>query len=352
MPNLLDQIKTLLCFNPYCGWLIILLIAFIAAFVIALLSSFIAEKLKVLENKSTVLLNAISIQILINLKFFVLFFWFFGFLSKFLNPNDFISKIIQVCLVFATAYQFSIWGLSLLKKWQAAILSQKIYQNPASSAALGLLYRAIQTVFLLLVLLISLSNLNVNIGALLTGLGIGGIAVALAAQNILVDLLASLSIVLDKPFCVGDLISTGNEKGVVEQIGIKTTRLRSVSGEQLVISNKNLLESRIQNFKRMTQKRVLQTFCVVYSTDPELLKNIPIWVKNIVDQRPNVKFDHCHLMTYGESGLLYELVFFVLSQDSNIYLNTQQDILLEILIKLRSEQVSISFPTRTVYLEK
>lgn len=352
MPNLLDQIKTLLCFNPYCGWFIILMIAFVASFVLSLLSRFIAEKLKKLEHKSAIFWNTVLIQLFSNLKFFVLFFWFFDFLSKFLNPNDLISKIIQVCLVLATAYQFSIWGLSLLKKWQSSILSQKIYQNPASSAALGLLYRTVQTVFLLLVLLISLSNLNVNIGALLAGLGIGGIAVALAAQNILVDLLASLSIVLDKPFCVGDLISTGNEKGVVEQIGIKTTRLRSVSGEQLIISNKNLLESRIQNFKRMTQKRVLQTFCVSYSTHPDLLKNIPIWVKNIIDQKQNVLFDHCHLIAYGESGLIYELVFFVLGKDSTVYLNTQQDILLEILTKLRSEQVSISFPTRTVYLEK
>ena len=167
--------------------------------------------------------------------------------------------------------QVAIWGFYVIKNWRQIYLDQRVKKDPSSSAALGLLFTAVQVTFLIVLVLIGLSNLGVDITALLAGLGVGGIAVALAAQNILGDLLASLSIVLDKPFVVGDFIVAGSEKGTVEHIGIKTTRLRSLSGEELIFSNKDLLESRVQNFKRMWVRRVVQSFVVVYSTPPYFL---------------------------------------------------------------------------------
>lgn len=348
MQQILEQIKNLLCFNPYCGWIIIIITSFAASFLLLLIFKLIIEKFTKIEHKSVRVGTVIFTEILKKFNFLVLSFWFFSILSKFLNPPLLEAKIFQTVLVLVTGYQFALWGLSLLKRWHLAVLSKKIDQDPQSSAALGLLYRFIQAAFLIIILLLALSNLDINIGALLTGLGIGGIAVALAAQNILVDLLASISIILDKPFCVGDLIYTGNEKGVVEQIGIKTTRLRSVTGEQLIISNKNLLESRIQNFKRMTQRRVVQKITLSYGTKHNLLNEIPLWIKNIIEQKPSVKFDHCNLIAFGDSGLVYELVFFVLSPDSSVFLDNQHEILLDIFKKFHSENISFAMISPTI----
>src|SRR5690606_19671212 len=143
---------------------------------------------------------------------------------------------------------------------------------------LGLIYVTVRVLFVVVLILIGLSNMGVDVAALVAGLGIGGIAIALAAQNVLGDLLASLSIVLDKPFTIGDFIVAGSEMGTVENIGVKTTRIRSLSGEELVFSNKDLLESRVRNYKRMWQRRVEQKFSVVHATDVEKLAQIPVWV--------------------------------------------------------------------------
>lgn len=214
------------------------------------------------------------------------------------------------------------------------------------------MYTVIQTVFLSFIILMSLSSLGINISALVTGLGVGGIAVALAAQNVLGDLLASLSIVLDKPFVVGDLIVTRTEKGTVEHIGIKTTRLRSVSGEQLILSNKDLLESRVQNFKSLKERRVLQGFGVTYSTSANVLEEIPEMVKKIVTSYEKLRFDRCHFIKYGASSLDFEVVFFVLDSDYTLYMDHQQKILLAIFREFENRGIEFAFPTETIYIEK
>lgn len=193
-----------------------------------------------------------------------------------------------------------------------------------------------------------IDNLGYDITTLIAGLGIGGIAIALAAQTILGDLFSYLVIFFDKPFEIGDFIVVGSEMGTVEYIGIKTTRIRTLSGEQLVCSNTDLTNSRVHNFKRMQDRRVVFTFGVVYNTPAEKLRLIPQLVKKIIEASENTRFDRAHFKSFGSSSLDYEVVFYVLSPDYNTYMDIQQQINLTIFEAFEKEQIDFAFPTRTL----
>jgi small-conductance mechanosensitive channel len=199
-----------------------------------------------------------------------------------------------------------------------------------------------------MVLLLALDNLGVEIKPLLAGLGIGGIAVALAVQTVLSDLLASLSIALDKPFGIGDFLTVGESQGTVEHIGVKSTRLRSLTGEQLIMGNTDILKSRVRNYGRMRERRAVFQFGVSYDTDPQALAAIPGEVRKIVESTPDTRFDRCHFLTYGESTLQFETVFYALKPDFNTYADAQQKINLAIFDRLREMKVSLNPPLRNV----
>src|SRR6266550_1415767 len=197
----------------------------------------------------------------------------------------------------------------------------------------------------------AVDKFGVNVTTLVTGLGIGGVAIALAVQNVLGDLFAALSIVFDKPFDVGDSIAVDQMQGTVERIGLKTTRVRSVSGEQIIISNSELLKSRIRNYKRQLDRRVVFTTDVTYGTTPETVARIPGMVREVVSSQQPVRFDRSHFTQYTDSALRIETVYFVLDADYGRYLDIQQTINLELLRRFRAEQIELAFPTRTVVLE-
>jgi small-conductance mechanosensitive channel len=192
---------------------------------------------------------------------------------------------------------------------------------------------------------------GVQITALIASLGIGGIAIALAVQNILSDLFASLSIVLDKPFVIGDFIIVDSYLGTVEYIGLKTTRVRSLSGEQLIFSNNDLLTSRIRNYKRMAERRVVFSIGVTYQTSYEVLSQIPSWIKEIIDGQDAARFDRAHFQGYGDFALQFEIVYYVLDADYNRYMDLQQRINLEIYRRFEEAGVSFAYPTQTLYLK-
>lgn len=254
--------------------------------------------------------------------------------------------------IVVTATQVLIWGLRAIGRWRKNFLEREMDQDRSSVAAIGLLGTALQATLTVVVLLLTLSNLGIDVGALMAGLGIGGVAVALAAQNILGDLLASLSIVLDKPFIVGDFIVVGDKSGTVSHIGVKTTRLTALSGEQLVFSNKNLLESQIQNFKRMRERRAVIRIGVTYSTPRDKIELIPQWIKAFVTEDPGLRFDRCHFSGFGGSSLDFELVFFVLSPEYNNFMDSQQALLLKVYDKFSENKVDFAFPSTSVYIEK
>ena len=197
-------------------------------------------------------------------------------------------------------------------------------------------------------LLLALDNLGVQIKPLLAGLGISGIAVALAVQTVLADLLASMSIALDKPFGIGDFLSVGDYQGTVEHIGVKSTRLRALSGEQIIMSNGDILKARVRNYGRMRERRAVFQFGVAYDTSLEALAAIPPAVRQIIEAIPNMRFDRCHFLTYGDTALQFEVVYFVISADFNAYADAQQAINLAILERLRALKVNFAAATPTV----
>jgi small-conductance mechanosensitive channel len=203
-----------------------------------------------------------------------------------------------------------------------------------------------------LLILVALDNLGVNITALLAGLGVGGVAVALALQNVLGDLFASLSIALDKPFVVGDSLNIDTFTGAVEHIGIKTTRLRSDSGEQIILSNADILKSRVRNYGRMPEQRILMTLRVTYATPGEKLQGIPKLLEDIVRAQPNARFDRCHLKTLGESSLLFELSYFVQQPKLNPLMDLQQIVNFRIIDEFHRVGIEFAYPTQRVVLEQ
>jgi small-conductance mechanosensitive channel len=199
-------------------------------------------------------------------------------------------------------------------------------------------------------ILIALDNLGVNVTTLVTGLGVGGVAVALAVQSILGDLFASLSIVFDRPFEIGDTIAVAEMTGTVEHVGLKTTRVRSVNGEQLIFSNSELLKSRIRNLKRMEERRIVLAFGLHYETTSENLRQTPDIIKNVVDGIAGARFDRASFLRFGESSLEFELIYFVKSPEFAESLNVQHQVNLGITEALRSSEIQFAYPTRTVHL--
>ena len=195
-----------------------------------------------------------------------------------------------------------------------------------------------------------IDNLGYDITTLVAGLGIGGIAIALAAQAVLGDLFSYFVIFFDKPFEIGDFIIIGDKMGTVEYVGIKTTRIRALSGEQLVISNTDLTNSRVQNYKRMESRRVVFTISVLYETSFEKLKNIPDIIKRIIEEKADLKFDRAHFSSFGSSSLDFEIVYFVSSADYNLYMDKQQLINLAIFEEFEKENIEFAYPTQKIYL--
>lgn len=262
--------------------------------------------------------------------------------SSTLNSTVFIIILIQVSV-------WSVWIVSFFSQREIELRKEK---DPAVVSVLGLGSFILKTGIWAIIILLALDNLGIDVTALVAGLGVGGIAVALAVQNILKDLFASLSIILDKPFVIGDFIILGDDLGTVERIGLKTTQIRRLTGEQLVMSNAQLLESRIRNFKRMERRRVIFTIGVTYQTPHEKLKNIPGMIKKIIESQEKVEFDRVHFKEYGNFSLNFEAVYWVLDPDYNVYMNINQSINLLIFEQFDKEKIEFAYPTQTIFLDR
>ncbi|MDH5596763.1 MAG: mechanosensitive ion channel family protein [Candidatus Peregrinibacteria bacterium] len=201
-------------------------------------------------------------------------------------------------------------------------------------------------------LLLVLSNLGVNISALIASLGIGGIAIALAMQNILGDIFSSFSLYMDKPFEVGDFIIIGEHEGYVKKIGLKTTRVEALQGEEIVISNNELTSSRVRNFKKMQKRRIVFGIGVTYDTTPAKLNKIPKMAKEIINKVKNCDFDRAHFKSFGDFSLNYELVYYIKSGAYKDYLDAQHKINVEIMRAFEKEGIEMAFPTQTIHLQK
>jgi len=259
------------------------------------------------------------------------------------------SPLWKVAVV-ATIIQAGIWLSTALQIWLENYRKEET--DGADRMTMNALSFLGRIALWATVLLLILDNLGVDVTALVAGLGIGGIAIALAVQNVLSDLFASLSIVLDKPFVPGDFVVVGDMAGSVEHIGIKTTRIRSISGEQLVFSNADLLGSRIRNFGRMRERRVVFSLGVTYQTPADKLERVPGLIQAAIESQERARFDRSHFASYGDSALNFETVYFVESSDYATHMDILESVNLTIYRSFAAEGIEFAYPTQTLFIEK
>lgn len=265
------------------------------------------------------------------------------FALRSLDLGDKLEATITSIITIIGFVQVGFWAAAAVHAWIDR--RRTTAEDRAMVGSLSIISFIAGVVIWTLVLLAALDNLGVNITALVAGLGIGGVAVALALQNVLGDLFASLAIALDRPFVVGDFLAVDTFLGSVEYIGIKTTRVRSLDGEQIIFSNSNLLQSRLRNYGRMKDRRVLFATSVAYETPIEHLEKIPQMIREIVESQPDTRFDRSHFQKHGVASLDFETVYFVLSPDFNRYMDIQQTVNLE--IHRRFLELGIPFASAT-----
>ncbi|HEY0971200.1 MAG TPA: mechanosensitive ion channel family protein [Gemmatimonadales bacterium] len=263
-----------------------------------------------------------------------------------------LGSLLEQLVRLVVLLQLGLWANEFISLYLHRLTRRRAATDLASVTTMNALAMVVRLTLWVVVLLVALATFGVDVTALITGLGIAGVAVALAVQNVLGDLLASLSIVLDKPFVVGDTIAVDTFTGTVEEVGIKTTRLRSISGEQLVFSNADLLKARIRNYKRMQERRVVFTFGLDYATPPDLVERIPGIVRELVEAEPQTRFDRAHFQRFGASSLDFEVVYFMTVSDYNAYMDTQQRINLMLMRRLAELGVEFAFPTQTLYVRE
>ena len=262
------------------------------------------------------------------------FIYFFGVAIKILFTFLIVRVILSIINQITHSY---------LKRFDDFEQRQK--QLKGIKVLVNLLIWTIAAVFLL-------DNLGVEISAVVAGLGIGGIAVALAAQVILGDLFSYFVIFFDRPFTIGDFIIVDDKLGVIEYVGIKTTRIRALSGEQLIFSNTDLTNSRVHNFKKMEKRRVVFKLGVIYQTSYEKLNLIPTLVREIIEKQSGASFDRGHFASYGDFSLNFEFVYYIEGSDYNKYMDIQQSINFEIFKSFEYEKIEFAYPTQTIFVNK
>jgi small-conductance mechanosensitive channel len=334
--------------NPLRSWLVFLAIAAAVFLLLLILRRLIGARLGVVAARTTNQVDDLLVELLLQTRSYVLLVLALVVASRSLTiPRA--DQFILLAAKLALLLQAALWAIAAVNFWVKGYLAKPLTsEDRAGVTMIRTIGIATKGVVWLLIGFSGLKTIGIDVTPLITGLGISGIAIALAVQNILGDLFAALAIVFDKPFDLGDPIMVDQIVGTVEHIGLKTTRLRSVSGEQVIVGNADLLKSRLRNLKRMYQRRAVFTLDLNFDTPPELLARVPAMVKEIVASQSPVKLDRSHVTTIGESAVRVETVYFVLDPDYNRYADIQQAINLEILRRFRAEGIELAFPTRTV----
>lgn len=346
----LDQVVLGNTITAWIRFAAILITSYLLAWVVR---TVIAARLKKWASRTTTQLDDLLVTIVDDIRIWLIAPALVYFASRGMVLTDQAERAIYLVAMFGVAVQLIMSSRLLIDFGLGALLARNKLPDgapdPTLTSSLGVLRVIAMLVIGSIVVLLALDNLGVEIKPLLAGLGIGGIAVALALQNLLGDLFGSLSILLDKPFVVGDFIVVGNEKGTVERIGIKTTRVRALSGEQLVFSNSDLLNGRLHNFKRMQERRIVFTISVTYETPQEKLREINDIIKQAIADQQLTRLDRCHLKAFGAYSLDFEVVYFVLSAEFGQYMNIQQAINFAIIAEFAKRKIDFAYPTAVEY---
>lgn len=256
----------------------------------------------------------------------------------------YIILIVAPFYVVRAAQQLIDAGASHLVKKREALQE--------NTAIIDLLGRLAKILLWVIAVLLVLSNLGYNVSTLLAGLGIGGLAIAIALQSVLADIFAAFTIYFDKPFQAGDFITFSGEKGTVKHIGIKSTRIQTLDGDELVVSNKKLTDAMVHNYKHMERRRIVFSFGVTYDTPVVKLKKIPGFVREILATLPVVELDRVHFKQLGDFSLNFEVAYYVNDPAYAVYMDTQQAINLELMKALKKEKIEFAFPTQKLYVSK
>jgi small-conductance mechanosensitive channel len=339
--------------NSIRAWLVSLAIGLVVYVALVVIKRFAVGRLGVLAAKTDTDFDDAVVDVVRNTRsfFLVAMSIYFGVRGLYVHPRAIgpIEKLLELSFLF----QIGLWASGLV----AFLVKRSLEKRDQASdrigvAAVNAIGISIKVVSWIIVVLVAIQAVfNKNVTALMTGLGVGGIAIALAVQNILGDLLAAVAIVFDRPFDVGDTIQVDQMVGKVEQIGLKTTRLRSVTGEQLIMGNGELLKSRLRNYKRMYERRGLLQLDLEYSTDPSLVERAPAILREIIQKQSGVRFERSHFAGFTENALRIETVYFVEDPDYSRYMDVQQSINLAVLRRFAAEKIQFAFPTRTVELK-
>lgn len=317
-----------------------------------IIKSVILLKIKKIAKKTDTEIDDIIIDGIraIHWPFFVLIAINIGILA--VNISSIITKGLSYAMIIAAVY----YAIKVVEKFvdfgTHTMLSKKNGDDNGGREIIKISGSILKFVIWIGAIVLILGNLGYNVTSLVAGLGIGGIAIALAIQSILQDMFSSFSIYFDKPFRVGDFVVLGSHSGTVKKIGIKTTRIQTPQGEELVVSNQELTKSKIQNFGQMERRRTLFSLGVTYSTSSDVLKRIPEIIKNIVDKAEHATFDRTHLKSFNNSSLDFEVVYYIEAPDYMIYMDTRHNINLRIIEEFTKEKIEFAYPTQTIIIDK
>ena len=331
------------------GTAIVLFLASLIA--IYIFKNIIIRHLKKLSEKTATTIDdfiVAAIESSVVPAFYIIAFYFS---VNTLNLPGWLKKIIYVAFLFAVTFFVLRIITALVRQFVYSFIKRQEDSETKVSQAKGLLI-IVNVVIWILGIIFLIDNLGYNVTTLITGLGIGGIAIALAAQTILGDLFSYFVIFFDRPFEIGDFITVDDKKGTIEYIGVKTTRIKTLSGEQLICSNTFLTNARVHNFKRMQERRIVFNFGVVYQTTHDQLRSIPGLVRSIIESKERVRFDRGHFSGFGDFSLNFEFVFFVESPEYPVYMDIQQSINLDIIAAFEKEGIEFAYPTQTLFVNK
>ncbi len=347
-----DTLSQPLLGNPLYDWLIGLGIAVGVTAAILIIKRVVARYSMRAAKKTRTDVDDMLAGLVDKINFFFLVIIGLWSGSLYLDLSPTAQEILNKALFAAFIIQAALWGNTVIVYLISKTTRLREYEDPGAQTSLSVLGFLAKLVLWSVVLLVILDNLGFNITTLIASLGIGGIAVALAAQSILAELFASLSIAVDKPFVIGDFIIIDNFLGVIEKVGMRTTHIRSLSGELIIFSNTDLLRSRIRNYQRMQERRILFSVGVIYGTPSEKIQAIPGMVREIIDADDMARFDRAHFKEYGNFSLNFEFVYYVLSPDYNEYMDAQQRINFAIYDRFEKEGIQFAFPTQTIHLQR
>jgi len=335
--------------NTVKNWLIATGIIAGCMIIARIFQSVVIKKLQKLSEKTSTDFDDFLISLIRRFAMPLVYILVVYFGLKYLAFPARVQQVMTVAVTVATVFFIIRTINAFIRYFLYSYLGKETSEADKKRQVRGILF-IVQFVVWIIGIVFLIDNLGYDITTIVAGLGIGGIAIALASQAILGDLFSYLVIFFDKPFEIGDFINVDDKHGVVEYIGIKTTRIKTLGGEQLVCSNTDLTNSRVHNFKKMQERRVLFNIGVVYSTPAVQLKRVPGMIKNIIEKMPNTRFDRAHFFSFGDFSLNFEIVYYVLSADYNEYMDKQQAINLAIYEKFEQEVIEFAFPTQTLYI--